>query len=270
MTAPRWLAIARRYAGTREVPGKQNNPVIVGWAKKLGGFIASFYKEDSIPWCALFVNAVLQEAMLKGTASLAARSFEKWGVKLSRGAPGAILVFARQGGGHVGFYVGENATAYRVFGGNQSDNVNEIWVAKSRLVPNGIRWPDGEPLPTSGPVMLNSKGKLSTNEASMATFPGAQPEPETAFEEHIPEIDDAPPQAADETPELEKEPQSPFRYVMQGMSTIFATFGGIFAYLNGIKTEIIIVVGLMILIYMLVTHFFPRPVILQKFPEADR
>jgi uncharacterized protein (TIGR02594 family) len=164
MSEPRWLGVARRYQGTHEVPGPKSNPVILGWAKRLGGFIASYYRDDAIPWCALFVNAVLNEAGLKGTGSLAARSFEAWGERLAGPAPGAVLVFVRAGGGHVGFYVGESADAYRVLGGNQSDTVNETWVAKARLT--AIRWPAGEPLPAIARIHLSRSGqKLSSNEA---------------------------------------------------------------------------------------------------------
>lgn len=163
MTEPRWLAIARRYRGTNEVAGARSNPVITGWAKQLGGWIASFYRDDSIPWCALFVNAVLAEAGLKGTGSLAARSFEQWGEKLAAPAPGAVLVFVRKGGGHVGFYVGESVDAFRVFGGNQSNRVNEIWVAKSRLT--AIRWPAGEAKPQPARVVRRRADALSQNEA---------------------------------------------------------------------------------------------------------
>ena len=58
---------------------------------------------------------------------------------------GAVLVFARKGGGHVGLYAGETATAYRVLGGNQSDAVNYAWIAKSRCI--AVRWPPKAPLP---------------------------------------------------------------------------------------------------------------------------
>lgn len=123
----------------------------MNWARRLGGWIASFYTKDEIPWCALFVNGVLDECGIKGTNSLAARSFENWGRMLRTPAVGAVLVFTRKGGGHVGFYVGERDDAYRVLGGNQSDAVTETWIDKGRLLAGGIRWPyrfaDGTPIP---------------------------------------------------------------------------------------------------------------------------
>lgn len=70
------------------------------------------------------------------------------------------------GGGHVGLYVGETDTAYRVLGGNQSNMVNETWIAKNRLAKGGMRWPHGTKLPPIKPVYLKSNGEpLSRNEA---------------------------------------------------------------------------------------------------------
>ena len=46
---------------------------------------------------------------------------------------GHILTFTRNGGGHVGIYVGEDTTCYHVLGGNQSNQVNVMRIEKSRL-----------------------------------------------------------------------------------------------------------------------------------------
>ena len=67
---------------------------------------------------------------------------------------GAVLVFERGSGGHVGFAVGQDDTAFYVLGGNQSDAVTVARVAKSRLL--GARWPATWPprlqrLPTMKP-----------------------------------------------------------------------------------------------------------------------
>jgi hypothetical protein len=73
-----------------------------------------------------------------------------------------VLVFQRPGGGHVGFYVGEDATAYHVLGGNQGDAVTIARIAKARCVAR--RWPLGVKL-TGKPVQLASNcGPLSRNE----------------------------------------------------------------------------------------------------------
>lgn len=164
MSEPRWLARARAHIGLRETVGPASNAAIMGWARKIGGWIASFYKDDSIPWCGLFVGAMLAEAGIKPPANLlGAREYERWGQPLKHGAPGAVLVFSRQGGGHVGFYVGEDDEAFHVLGGNQSDAVCVKRIGKGRLT--AIRWPVGAPDKPGSRVMLKPDGSLSKNEA---------------------------------------------------------------------------------------------------------
>jgi uncharacterized protein (TIGR02594 family) len=161
---PPWLQVADRYLGTTEHPGHGSNPTIMGWAKVLTGWVRAYFTDDDIPWCALFLNACLDEVDLKGTNSLAAKSFASWGRDLAVPALGAILVFQRPGGHHAGFYVGESDTHYRVRGGNQSNSVNDTWLDKGRLI--AIRWPKACPMPLSGRIQLAANGEpISTDEA---------------------------------------------------------------------------------------------------------
>ena len=44
------------------------------------------------------------------------------------------MIFTRDGGGHVAFYVGETATQIKVLGGNQSNSVSVANYPKSRLL----------------------------------------------------------------------------------------------------------------------------------------
>lgn len=136
-----WLNTATDYLGTKEIPGEKSNPAILNWARRQTAWIASFYTNDDIPWCALFVNECLEANAIGGTQSLAARSFLKHGRRLDAPVIGCILVFGRAGGGHVGFYVGETATHYLVRGGNQDNQVKDSWIAQERLLDDGIRWP---------------------------------------------------------------------------------------------------------------------------------
>jgi hypothetical protein len=64
---------------------------------------------------------------------------------------GAVLVFKRAGGGHVGFYMGEDpdGQALQVLGGNQADQVSVTRIMRNRLF--AARWPDGLPLDGRGP-----------------------------------------------------------------------------------------------------------------------
>ena len=124
---------------------------------------------DDIPWCGLFVGHCIsstldQEAVPTGL--LGARSWERFGIKTDP-TPGAVMVFWRKsqqsGLGHVGFYAGEDDTAYRILGGNQSDSVSLAWVKKDRLV--AARWPATVPISAARPVHVARNETLSWNEA---------------------------------------------------------------------------------------------------------
>lgn len=159
---PVWLAEARRWMGLSEISGARSNATILRW----GQAIADWYRDDDTPWCGAFVHAQIA-ATLPGEAlpanALWARGWAQFGVGLATPAVGAILVFSRGSGGHVGFYVGEDATRLRVLGGNQSNAVGETWIAKSRLL--AARWPKTAPAPTRGRVASRAAGDLSLNEA---------------------------------------------------------------------------------------------------------
>lgn len=78
---------------------------------------------------------------------------------------GNVLVFSRKGGGHVGVYVAEDATAYHVLGGNQGDIVSIKRVAKSRLIAaRECPWRISKPANIRG-IKMTAAGPLSLNEA---------------------------------------------------------------------------------------------------------
>lgn len=159
-----WFEEAKRLLGTREKPGPASNHTILQWAKDTG--IA--YQGDDIPWCGLFVahciaSTLTEEPLPK--IPLLARAWLKFGVK-SQPGEGAILVFWRgsktAATGHVGFYKGEDATAYHVLGGNQSDSVSIARIAKDRLLE--ARWPRTASALQPRKVNLKADGTLSSNE----------------------------------------------------------------------------------------------------------
>ncbi|MEQ5789091.1 TIGR02594 family protein [Erythrobacter sp. NFXS35] len=158
---PRWLIEARARIGEKEIPGPRHNRWIAeGW-KRLG---AGWFVDDETPWCGLFVAHCIEHAGLPFPKMFPrAKAWADWG-KPCPPAVGAVVVFGRQGGGHVGFLVGEDAGRYYVLGGNQSNAVNIMPIAKSRMVKNGIRWPSSLALPTPGLPKMTG-GVVSTNEA---------------------------------------------------------------------------------------------------------
>lgn len=156
----RWVDEAKKYLGTREIKGPQHNPLIVQWWKdiKRGGI-----KDDETPWCAAFVGAMLEHVGIRSTRFESAKSYLDWGVKLDEPIVGCIVVFNRNGGGHVGFVVGSTSSGdLVVLGGNQSDEVNYRSFPRSRVA--GYRWPAGETIPSDTTLpKMNSTG--STSEA---------------------------------------------------------------------------------------------------------
>jgi uncharacterized protein (TIGR02594 family) len=156
------------WVGTREQPGAGDNPVILSWAKEQGGEIGKEYTHDSIPWCALFANQCLMQAGLKGTGTLWALDFAKWGVGLSGPAVGALAPMKRNGGGHIPIVVGRDQHGnIMCVGGNQSDAVTIAAFDPGRVV--AWRWPAGVSPPKvvgmSTLPLVTSNGKLSTSEA---------------------------------------------------------------------------------------------------------
>ncbi|WP_411037696.1 TIGR02594 family protein [Shinella sp. BYT-45] len=164
---PVWMREARRHMGLREIAGKGSNATIMSWAKRLGGWVASFFTDDDIPWCGLAVAAWIAITLPKEALPanpLGALNWKKFGIGLSTPALGAVLVFTRSGGGHVGLYVGEDNTHFHVLGGNQSNSVSITRIEKGRLV--AVRWPSTGGNPAGGRVHLSSKGvPVTRNEA---------------------------------------------------------------------------------------------------------
>lgn len=148
MTPVAWLAKAIAELGVTEVSGAKSNPRIIDYRKlgktPLGG------DDGAVPWCAIFVNAMLERAGVPGSASAMARSYVKHPGFTRLAAPmiGAIAVKSSNRGpasGHVGFYVGEDGLFVYLLGGNQNDEVNISAFRKSEFV--GYFWPKGQANP---------------------------------------------------------------------------------------------------------------------------
>jgi uncharacterized protein (TIGR02594 family) len=158
---PRWVAISRQLLGTREVVGPaHNNFISKGWAR-LG---AGWFNDDETPWCGFFVAHCIDAAGLEypGKGAFArAKAWLDWG-KPCRPVLGAVTVFGRDGGGHVGFLVGTSADNLYILGGNQGNQVSITPLAKSRAL--GFRWPSSLPVSTTMPPPM-SGGTVSRNEA---------------------------------------------------------------------------------------------------------
>lgn len=156
----KWIDEARKFIGLTEIKGPKHNPEILQFWKdiKRGGI-----KDDETPWCAAFVGAMLERVGIRSSRFEGAKSYLEWGDKLDRPVLGCVVVFSRDGGGHVGFVVGQDkAGNILVLGGNQSDAVNVKGFPPSRVT--GYRWPTGEPLPR-GELPALAAADISRNEA---------------------------------------------------------------------------------------------------------
>lgn len=159
-----WLAVARALLGVREAPGLANNPIIMGWAARLGVSILGIaYTADSTPWCGVFVAHCVKAVGIQPVKiAVRAKAWATWGIGVTP-CVGAVLVFEREGGGHVGFYVAEDDTHFHVLGGNQSDKVSITRIEKARRV--ACRWPADRPL-DSKPLRVSPAGvPISRSEA---------------------------------------------------------------------------------------------------------
>jgi uncharacterized protein (TIGR02594 family) len=163
--APKVLLEALALFGVKEVPGSGDNPEILSWAAELG--LAATYPDDQIPWCGLFAAIVVKRAGYEPVASpLWARSWAMWGTAAERAMLGDMLVFTRPGGGgHVGFYVGEDTESFHVLGGNQSDAVTITRILRSRCIARRRSpWRVAQP-PNVRVVRLAASGVISKNES---------------------------------------------------------------------------------------------------------
>jgi uncharacterized protein (TIGR02594 family) len=163
-TAPKILVEAIKLIGTKEIVGKAHNPVILNWAKELS--LSTIYTNDEIPWCGLFIAYCAHKAGVQVVERpLWALNWNKYGTQVSEPMLGDILTFKRNGGGHVGIYVGEDKTHYHVLGGNQSNQVNVMRLAKSRLTQaRRTAWKVAQPASVRK-IHLEAKGTISINEA---------------------------------------------------------------------------------------------------------
>jgi uncharacterized protein (TIGR02594 family) len=162
-----WMAEAAKVRGLHERRDERRLEVWMRAILPRGSWWTSSRWIDvpRVPWCGLFVATCLRAAYPRSEMPanpLSARAWSTYGIS-AEPAFGAMLVFSRPGGGHVGFCHGEDETAFHVLGGNQSNTVNVRRIAKSRHI--ATRWPVEGPVP-GGRVLLAVDGRpLSTNEA---------------------------------------------------------------------------------------------------------
>jgi len=158
-----WMLIAESKRGLHE---QRNRGSLMAWLRSDGRTLGDPAK---LPWCGDFVETCIGLALpleVLPANPYWARNWLKFG-NASKPCYGAVLVFSRGSGGHVGFYAGEDDRAYHTLGGNQSNSINVVRVAKDRLL--GARWPSTYPRGAGDAVRMTASGKLSTNEVEFIT-----------------------------------------------------------------------------------------------------
>ncbi|OAM28140.1 TIGR02594 family protein [Eikenella sp. NML03-A-027] len=162
-----WIDEARKHLGLAEIPGKQHNKIIINWLIALG----AWWRDDETPWCSTFVAHCCRTAGRDLPKHwYRAKGWLETGTRLSKPAYGCIVVFERQGGGHVGFVIGITKDGCLiVIGGNQGNRVSIAKFSRDRVI--AYLWPNkgGKP---AYPVaeryvlpVLSASGQVSRNEA---------------------------------------------------------------------------------------------------------
>src|SRR5215469_16364221 len=149
---PQWVTLGEQDLGFHETGDNEGIQKFIDQAH---------CGQEGDPWCAIWANAKLEQADIRGTRSASSQSFRRDAnfVKLDGPAPGAIAVYWRQspdsGLGHVGFYMGETDTQVLTLGGNESNAVRKQFEPKVQLL--GYWWPKSVPLPQGGVITVTSE-----------------------------------------------------------------------------------------------------------------
>lgn len=178
-----WVRNGRSKIGLKEIPGAKHEPEIINMIRLAESATKQnvawlFGKDkngktnynDEVAWCGTFMAYCFATAGLEHHIPKEFYRAKEWaekGTALNKPAYGAVVVFNRTGGGHVGIIVGQDKHGnLMVLGGNQNNAVNIMPFAKDRVL--AYRWLGTQKTPWASrfdlPV-LNSNGKVSTNEA---------------------------------------------------------------------------------------------------------
>lgn len=157
---PPWIVEAKKHIGLHE-QSSNYHPLIEQWKKELGGAWLG-----NVPWCGVMVAHCVHSAGLDVPAGwYRAKDWLKHGKPLKAPAVGCVVVFLREGGGHVAFVLGVDKYNNLVcIGGNQQDSVKISAFSRTRVA--GYRWPSTAPMSDRYNLpVLNTDGTLSENEA---------------------------------------------------------------------------------------------------------
>lgn len=114
------ILLGEAAMGVKEIPGAEANPRIMEYLDTT----TIRATDDITPWCSACINWVAIKAGYKGTDSAASATWRNWGKGLKKPSRGCVIGFVRKdGSGHVGLFISEDADTYTILGGNQGDQV---------------------------------------------------------------------------------------------------------------------------------------------------
>ena len=134
-----WIAEGKSVMGLHET---RDNSRLQSWLRSDRKTLGN---PAELPWCGDYVETAIKNTLpnepFPGDLEKNPYWARNWCLfgKACNPCYGAVVVFSRGSGGHVGFLMGEDQTDFYVLGGNQSNMVNISRIAKDRCI--GIRWP---------------------------------------------------------------------------------------------------------------------------------
>lgn len=157
-----WVIEARKHLGVSETKGPKTSGIIAKWLNELN----AWWHDDETAWCGVFVAHCIKSCGLSVPKYwMRAKAWAEWGEKLPSPVPGCIVIFEREGGGHVGFVVGRTVKGnLMVLGGNQGDCVCIKPFDRSRVL--AYVWPSDVPMPFNKSLLvMESNSELSVRES---------------------------------------------------------------------------------------------------------
>ena len=110
------VSVAQSQIGLGEVGGNNKGMYV---RRYLNG-------REGLPWCAGFVSYCVVKDGIRIPYTLRARDFLKLGIKVSNPNPGDLIVFSRQGGGHVGIVEKITKDTITTIEGNTGDYPSKV------------------------------------------------------------------------------------------------------------------------------------------------
>ncbi|MGV2346143.1 MAG UNVERIFIED_CONTAM: TIGR02594 family protein [Methylobacterium ajmalii] len=163
--------VARKFEGFSENDPQQRQALTAFLSKAAGKEI----DPQKIPWCAAFVDAVLDASGKPKRGSLMAVDFLDYGTATEKPTKGDVVVFksmAAGSSGHVGFVVGIEGDRVRYIAGNDDNKVQEDTLPLSKVA--GFRHPPEAgtalPEPGSSPTQSGFARALTSAEPTQGNY----------------------------------------------------------------------------------------------------